>query len=160
MSFNRREFLQILAAASACGLPLDSQQALAAGPASNFYDMPKFGNVTLMHITDCHAQLLPIYYREPNVNIGVGRNSGKAPHLVGEALLKAFGIKPGTPEAWIFETGTNQWNTFAQWPPKTTEQTLWFGPGSLSVTKGAPGADAYTSDPRTLPCSRSAGMRT
>jgi len=102
MSFNRREFLQILAAASACGLPLDSQQALAAGPNSNFYDMPKFGNVTLMHITDCHAQLLPIYYREPNVNIGVGRNSGKAPHLVGEALLKAFNIKPGTPEAHAF----------------------------------------------------------
>jgi putative CocE/NonD family hydrolase len=64
-----------------------------------------------------------------------------------ESHLKGDG-KPGIPEAWIFETGTNQWLTFAQWPPKTTEQTLWFGAGSLSVNKGSPGADAFISDPK------------
>jgi sulfur-oxidizing protein SoxB len=102
MSMNRREFLQILAAAAAAGLTLDSRSALSASNAGNFYDLPEFGNVSLMHITDCHAQLMPIYFREPNVNIGVGQGRNKAPHLVGEALLKTFGIKPGTAEAYAF----------------------------------------------------------
>jgi sulfur-oxidizing protein SoxB len=52
--------------------------------------------VHLLHFTDCHAQLLPIYFREPSVNLGIGGAAGKAPHLVGEHLLKAFNIKPGT----------------------------------------------------------------
>jgi sulfur-oxidizing protein SoxB len=59
-SMNRREFLQILAAASAAGIALDSRPLLAAGKADAFYDLPRFGNVHLMHFTDCHAQLLPI----------------------------------------------------------------------------------------------------
>jgi sulfur-oxidizing protein SoxB len=64
--------------------------------------LPKFGNVSMMHFTDCHAQLLPIYFREPDVNIGIGAATGKAPHLVGEHLLKEFGIKPGTADAHAF----------------------------------------------------------
>jgi len=55
-----------------------------------------------MHMTDCHAQLNPVYFREPNVNIGIGPAFGKAPHLVGEALLKHFGIAPGGIEAHAF----------------------------------------------------------
>jgi sulfur-oxidizing protein SoxB len=55
-----------------------------------------------MHMTDCHAQLLPIYFREPNVNIGIGSAAGKVPHIVGEHLLKYYGIKPGTREAHAF----------------------------------------------------------
>ena len=101
-SMNRREFLQILAAASAAGFALDSRLAWAAGKADAFYDLPRFGNVHLLHFTDCHAQLLPIHFREPSVNIGIGGASGKAPHLVGEHLLKAFGIKPGGIEAHAF----------------------------------------------------------
>jgi sulfur-oxidizing protein SoxB len=101
-SMNRREFLQILAAASAAGIALDSRPLLAAGNADAFYDLPRFGNVHLMHFTDCHAQLMPIWFREPNVNLGVGTALGKAPHLVGEQLLKAFNIKPGTREAHAF----------------------------------------------------------
>jgi sulfur-oxidizing protein SoxB len=58
--------------------------------------LEKAGNVHLLHFTDCHAQLLPVYFREPSVNLGIGGAAGKAPHLVGEHLLKAFGIKPGT----------------------------------------------------------------
>jgi len=105
MSMNRREFLQILAAASAAGFALDSRSLLAAqgGPrVDGLYDLPRFGNVHFLHFTDCHAQLLPIYFREPNVNLGVGSAQGKAPHLVGEHLLKAFRIKPKSIEAHAF----------------------------------------------------------
>lgn len=102
MSMTRREFMQVLAAGVAAGLAMDSKQVLAGNVPANFYELPKFGNVCLMHFTDCHAQLLPIYFREPDVNIGIGSAAGKAPHLVGEHFLKAFGIKPGTPEAHAF----------------------------------------------------------
>ncbi|MCX7168227.1 MAG: thiosulfohydrolase SoxB [Rhodocyclales bacterium] len=101
-SMNRREFLQMLAAASVAGAALDARPLLAAGNADAFYDAPRFGNVHFMHFTDCHAQLLPIWFREPNVNVGLGTALGKAPHLVGEHLLKAFNIKPGTREAYAF----------------------------------------------------------
>ena len=102
MSMNRREFLQILAVAAASGFALNSRQALSAGRAEDFYDLPSFGNVSLLHITDCHAQLMPIYFREPNVNIGLGVSHNRAPHLVGEHLLKSFGIRPGSVEAYAF----------------------------------------------------------
>jgi S-sulfosulfanyl-L-cysteine sulfohydrolase len=99
---NRREFLEVLAAAAAAGMVLDSDAALAQGSGDALYALPKFGNVSLLHFTDCHAQLLPTYYREPNINIGVGASAGKPPHLVGESLLKAFKIKPDTAEAHAF----------------------------------------------------------
>jgi len=102
MSMNRREFLQILAAASAAGFALDSRQVLAGNAPDRYYDIPTFGNVSLMHMTDCHAQLKPIYFREPNVNLGVGGSVGKVPHLVGEHLLKAYNIKPGGLDAHAF----------------------------------------------------------
>jgi len=102
MSLNRREFLQALAIASAGGIGLSSELSVAQNGAKSFYDLPRFGNVHLMHFTDCHAQLLPIYYREPNVNIGVGSQNGKAPHLVGEYFLKANGISARTPDAHAF----------------------------------------------------------
>lgn len=102
MSMNRREFLQMLAVAAASGFALDGREALAASEGGDFYRLPRYGNVSLLHFTDCHAQLQPIYFREPNVNIGLGGSRGKAPHLVGEALLRHFGIKPGTREAHAF----------------------------------------------------------
>jgi len=95
---NRREFLEALAAGAAAGLPLASSQALAGGGEA-LYDIPRYGNVSLLHFTDCHAQMLPVYFREPDVNIGVAQAAGKPPHLVGEAFLKAYGIAPGTREA-------------------------------------------------------------
>jgi len=101
-SMNRREFLQLLAAASAAGFALDARSVWAGGTGDSLYDLKKFGNVHLLHFTDCHAQLLPVYFREPSVNLGVGGAQGKAPHLVGEHLLKAFGIKPGGIEAHAF----------------------------------------------------------
>jgi sulfur-oxidizing protein SoxB len=99
---NRREFLQVLAAASAAGFALDSRDLIAAQGGEKIYDLPRFGNVHLFHFTDCHAQLLPVWFREPNVNIGFGAANGKVPHLVGEHLLKTFGIKPGSNEAHAF----------------------------------------------------------
>lgn len=102
MSMSRREFLQVLAAAAASGLALDSKSVLAGNLPSGYYDMPPAGNVSFLHITDSHAQLLPIWFREPNVNMGVGSMSGKVPHLVGHAFLKHYGIKPGTADAHAF----------------------------------------------------------
>jgi len=100
----RREFLQVLAAGAAAGMPLASRDLLAQQPdaAQRLYDVPSFGNVHLLHFTDCHAQLKPIYFREPSVNLGVADAAGKPPHLVGEHLLKHFGIAPGTVEAHAF----------------------------------------------------------
>lgn len=99
---SRREFLQVLAAAAASGLALDSKSVLAGRLPSGFYDMPPKGNVSFLHFTDCHAQLLPIWFREPNVNLGVGSMAGNVPHLVGHHFLKHYGIKPGTAEAHAF----------------------------------------------------------
>ena len=95
---DRREFLQVLAVAAASGLPLGAARAQRAG----FYDLPRFGNAHFLHFTDCHAQLLPVHFREPNVNLGVAGMAGRPPHLVGEALLKTFGVKPGSPNAHAF----------------------------------------------------------
>ncbi len=102
MSMNRREFMQLLAVAAAGGFALHTDAAQAEKAAAKMYDLPSFGNVSFLHITDCHAQLLPIYFREPNVNLGLGAQQGNVPHLVGEKLLKHFGIKPGTIEAHAF----------------------------------------------------------
>lgn len=103
MNLSRREFLQILAVAAAQGLPLHGGSALAAARAGDLYRLgAPSGNVTLMHFTDCHAQLLPGYFREPDVNIGVGDARGRPPHLVGHALLQHFGIQPGTLEAHAY----------------------------------------------------------
>ena len=99
---NRREFLQVLAIASAGGLALSDHEAVAKISADQFYDLPRFGNVHFLHFTDCHAQLKPIYFREPSVNLGFGAQFGKTPHLVGEHFLKANKIAPNTPEAYAF----------------------------------------------------------
>jgi sulfur-oxidizing protein SoxB len=102
MGMNRREFMQVLAIATAGGMMLDGKDVLAAPSADKLYDVPSFGNVHFLHFTDCHAQLLPIYFREPNVNLGVGEAVGRIPHLVGEKLLQQSGIRPNTPEAYAF----------------------------------------------------------
>lgn len=103
-SMNRREFLQVLSSAVAAGLPIAASDALAQQPAAaaRMYDLPRFGNVHLLHFTDCHAQLKPIYFREPSVNLGLGDALGKAPHLIGEHLLRQFGIAPRSIEAHAF----------------------------------------------------------
>jgi sulfur-oxidizing protein SoxB len=97
----RREFLHALAIAGAAGLPLGARAALE-GRDDAFYDIPRFGNVSLLHITDTHAQLRPVYFREPDVNLGVGEAAGKPPHLVGGRFLETYGIARGNREAHAF----------------------------------------------------------
>ena len=100
MNLTKREFLQVLTAASAAGMGLGRYaHASTDSSAQGLYDIPKFGNVSFLHITDCHAQLKPIYFREPSVNLGLGDMQGRLPHLVGEQLLKAAGMKNGTAAA-------------------------------------------------------------
>lgn len=101
----RREFLQASMAASAIvGLSgfgnfsrLAAQQALTQEQLLAFED---FGNVTLIHITDIHAQLKPIWFREPEVNLGVGDAKGHVPHLTGAEFLKTFDIAAGSRDAY------------------------------------------------------------
>ncbi len=99
---NRREFLQILAIASAGGYAFPKDVLAAGNDMQTFYDVPAFGNVSFLHFTDSHAQLLPIYYREPSVNIGLGASLNKAPHLVGDAFLKEYGMKANSMQAYAF----------------------------------------------------------
>jgi sulfur-oxidizing protein SoxB len=96
---NRREFLEALAAAAAAGLPLASRDALAQD-GSDFYEIPKFGNVSLLHMTDCHAQLMPLYFREPSANLGVGPSAGRTPHRVGHSFLQTYNIPRGTRDCY------------------------------------------------------------
>lgn len=97
MSLSRREFGQILSLAAAGSMPPLTSRAESA-----IFDTAPFGQVRLMHITDCHAQLNPIYFREPNVNLGLYDAKGRPPHVVGASLLAEFGIKAGSPEAHAF----------------------------------------------------------
>ena len=100
MNLSKREFMQVLGAGTMAGMGLGSYaEADAATAANGLYDIPRFGKVSFLHMTDCHAQLKPIYFREPNVNLGIGSMKGNLPHLVGEHLLKVAKIRPGTPEA-------------------------------------------------------------
>ena len=97
----RREFLRLLGIAAAAGATLRPGLS-AARAADELYELPRFGNVSLLHFTDAHAQLLPVYFREPSVNIGAGDARGRPPHLVGADVLKYFGIESNTPAAHAF----------------------------------------------------------
>jgi sulfur-oxidizing protein SoxB len=100
MNLSKREFMQVLGAGTMAGMGLGAYaEADAATAAQGLYDVPKFGNVSLLHMTDCHAQLKPIHFREPNVNLGIAGMKGRLPHLVGEHLLKVAKVRPGTAEA-------------------------------------------------------------
>jgi S-sulfosulfanyl-L-cysteine sulfohydrolase len=99
MTIRRREFIALAgAAALSPALPRFSRAADNPG----VYDFERFGNARILHMTDTHAQLLPVYFREPSVNLGIGAMAGKPPHLVGRAFLDRFGIKPDTADAYAF----------------------------------------------------------
>ena len=107
MNLSKREFMQVLAAGSVAGMGLARwAEADAATAGEALYEVPPLGKgagfVSLLHMTDCHAQLLPIHFREPSVNLGVGAMAGQIPHLVGEHLLKKAGVPAGTPFAHAF----------------------------------------------------------
>ena len=107
MNISRREFIQMLAVAAASGISLEgclpnAKLPRGAASANSPYEFPAFGNVSLLHYTDCHAQLLPIWFREPSINIGIADMLDKPPHLVGERFLKFYGVAPGSAEAHAF----------------------------------------------------------
>jgi len=93
----RREFLRLLALAAAAGAGL-RPGAGEAQAAAELYDAAPFGNVSLLHLTDVHGQLLPVYFREPSMNLG----TGQAPHLVGEHFLRQYNLKAGSSLAHAF----------------------------------------------------------
>ncbi|MCZ6488574.1 MAG: thiosulfohydrolase SoxB [Gammaproteobacteria bacterium] len=101
MSISRREFVRLMGLAGAAGLLPRSAFSQRKAP-SDFYEIPAFGNARILHFTDCHAQLLPTYFREPSVNLGVGDGYGKAPHLVGKQLLDQFQIPSGGIEEYAY----------------------------------------------------------
>ncbi len=101
MTISRREFVRLIGLASAAGMLPGTTLGNIRKP-SDLYEIPRFGNVCLMHMTDCHAQLNPTYFREPSVNLGVGESAGRAPHLVGDALLRHFNLVSGSIEAHAF----------------------------------------------------------
>jgi len=103
MNLSKRDFLQVVASASAAGMALGRYAEADAATAENgLYELPPFGNVSLLHMTDCHAQLKPIYFREPSVNLGLAGMRGQLPHVVGEQLLKAAGVRPGSAQAHAY----------------------------------------------------------
>src|SRR5690606_15599194 len=98
---SRRDILQAGAAAAVLlgGAPVGAAAAAQSITQSDLLGFRPLGQVTLLHFTEIHAQLVPLHFREPSVNIGVGEALGLPPHLVGSHLLQQFGIKSGSPEA-------------------------------------------------------------
>lgn len=99
----RREFHKLLALGVAAGLNLPRVGRAGERPDDqNSYDLARFGNVHFLHMTDVHAQLNPVYYREPRFNVGVHDARNQPPHLVGEAFLRYYGIDAGTRRSHAF----------------------------------------------------------
>ena len=92
---DRREFIRLLAIAGIASGPAGCAVA-RSGRDEDIYAAEPFGQARLIHFTDCHAQLLPVYFREPNVNLGFGDALNRPPHLVGLAMLDYAGVDPGS----------------------------------------------------------------
>ena len=95
---NRREALRVLTAAALGGVV----PRIGSAADDDLYDIGRFGNVRVLHLTDTHAQLQPVFFREPSVNIGIGSMLAKPPHLVGRAFLQHFGVEAGGRAAHAF----------------------------------------------------------
>ncbi len=104
MSITRRKFIQMLslAAGGAAFTSLAPAALAKALKPGNLFRFPEMGDLTLVHTTDTHAQLVPVYYREPDTNIGVGADKGQPPHITGRAFLKYYGYQPDTPQAYAY----------------------------------------------------------
>jgi S-sulfosulfanyl-L-cysteine sulfohydrolase len=102
----RRDFLQVSSATAALlgGSSIVSAASKNAITQEKILEFDPVGQVTLLNFTDCHAQLMPLYFREPSVNIGVGDVTGLPPHITGKQMLDHFDLKAGTPEAYAFSS--------------------------------------------------------
>ena len=112
-NINRRDFLKVMGVStlstlvscnsqSQSGSQSGQEQTAMSSMPDDFYNLPIKGNVRILHTTDFHGQLQPVYFREPNVNLGVGDAYGRPPHLVGNKLLDAMGLKPDTPQSYAY----------------------------------------------------------
>ena len=91
---SRREFIYMMAVLGSAPVFANSHTRMTnTNNLKDYYKLKPFGNVRLLHMTDSHAQLKPVYFREPSVNIGLFDNYGKPPHIVGEKFLEYYGIK-------------------------------------------------------------------
>lgn len=102
MKISRRRFIQLMSMAAASGAMPGMLNAKDASSLPSMYDVPMKGNARLLHFTDVHGQILPVYFREPNVNLGVGDAFGRPPHVVGKGFLEEMGIEEGSPEAYAY----------------------------------------------------------
>ena len=100
MEVTRRDLLRIAAAGRRRRAGRPAPLVEAADAPERLLDFEALGNVTLLHLTDTHATLLPVYYREPDTLLGVGDERGKPPYLTGAALLAQYGIAPGSALAY------------------------------------------------------------
>ena len=98
---SRRDFLQVAAATTAL-LPAGWSRAFAQQrlTQAELLAFSPVGNVTLLHVADIHGQLVPLLFREPSTNLGVGESKGLVPHLTGRALLDHYKIAPGSAAAY------------------------------------------------------------
>jgi len=100
MKIRRRDFLKVSGALALSGGFARAVHAVTDAP--SLYELKRFGDARILHLTDTHAQLLPVFFREPSVNIGVGEMAGKPPHLVGRAFLDHFAISADSADAYAF----------------------------------------------------------
>ena len=151
MSLTRRDFIKVLGAGSAAGLisGCGNDAPTKLSSQDNMYEVAKTGNARILHITDTHGNLLPNYFREPNVNLGFGPTYGQLPHVVGNKLLEKIGVKPGSPEAYAFtynnfEELSNKYGKtggFAQ--IKTVLESLRDSAGGIQNTLTIDGGDTW-----------------
>src|SRR6201995_454119 len=100
MKIRRRDFLKLSGAALSGSIIRSARAADTPG----ISDLEPLGNARILHITDTHAQLQPVYFREPSVNIGIGEMAGRPPHLVGKALLDRYGVRADRADAYAFSS--------------------------------------------------------
>jgi len=98
MKIRRRDFLRLSGAALSCAIIPGAR----AADNPSLYDLERFGDARILHLTDTHAQLQPVFFREPSVNIGIADMMGKPPHLVGRAFLDQYKIGADSADAYAF----------------------------------------------------------
>ena len=149
---NRRDFLKLLGISATAGsLPMfyGCSNTSTSAFGKDFYKVPMKGNARILHITDVHGQLNPVYFREPNVNLGMGDAFGRPPHIVGENFLKEMKFKPATPESYAytyldFENGAKKYGRMGGFAHiKTLLDSLRKDAGDKSKTLTLDGGDLW-----------------